>query len=153
MTNTITHKVGDIVTPNPDAGWARKMLGTTYVITQVPTGARGVNFKATPCDTDGNQIAGQGLRGPGWALLPYDADAPQDSIPKPVALPPVGSIVSTGYDSDGLPQRQVFTVIGHTDATRVRIVQIGDTSGRYYRAAARNLTPLDGALDALLDLL
>lgn len=140
MTNT-THSVGDIVTPNPDAGWARKMLGTTYVITQLPTGARGVNFKAAPCDTDGNQIAGQGLRGPGWALLAYDADAPQDSIPAPVALPPVGSIVAPNGQTD-LPGG-FFTVIGHTDATRIRVIQIGDTSGRYYRAAARGVDTLD----------
>lgn len=151
MTNT-THTVGDIVTPNPDAGWARKMIGTTYIITKVPTGARGVNYTAAPCDAKGNRVeAMQGLRGPGWALLPYNADAPQASIPTPVALPPVGSIVAPNGQTD-LPAG-VYTVIGHTDATRIRVVQIGDTSGRYYRAAARGVDALDGALDALLDLI
>lgn len=153
MTNALaTHKIGDVVTPNPDAGWARKMIGATYVITELPRGARGVNFKASPCDADGVPVAGQRLRGPGWALLPYDADSPQASIPAPVPLPPVGSIVTPNGQTD-LPDG-VYTVIGHTDATRIRVVQIGDASGRYYRAAARGVDPLDPAavIDALAQL-
>lgn len=148
MTN---HKIGDIVTPNPDAGWARKMIGTTYKITDVPRGARGVNFKASPCDADGNEVAGQGLRGPGWSLVAYDPSSPLDNIPEPpAALPPVGSIVKS--EGPQLPAG-FYTVIGHTDATRVRAIQIGDTSGRYYRAAASRLTVLDaGDVLAALDL-
>lgn len=136
----MNHKIGDVVTPSPDAGWSRNMLGQRYVITDLPRGARGVNFKAAPCDADGKIQPGQGLRGPAWSLVPATDDGIA-AVTERVPLPPVGSIVAPSGVTD-LPGG-FYTVIGHTDSTRIRVVQIGDTSGRYYRAAARGVKPLD----------
>lgn len=137
----MSHKINDIVTPNPDAGWARRMIGTLYKVTAVPTGARGVNFKASPCDADGKILPGQGLRGPAWSLIsPTEAAA----APVLVALPPVGSVCAVNVGESSL-EAGFYTVIGHTDATRVRAILIGDTSGRYYRAPGKALRVLDPA--------
>lgn len=145
----MTHKIGDIVTPNPDAGWARKIIGARYVITDLPKGARGTNYKAAPCDAEGNQTPGQSLRSPEWALVPAPAPGTLTKVDY-VPLPAVGSIVKSTHPS---LDAGAYTVIGHTDATRVRIIKVGDVSGRYYRAAAAHVAPLEGALDALDDLL
>lgn len=145
----MTHKIGDIVTPNPDAGWARRMIGTLYVVTTLPRGANGVNYKAAPCDASGTQVPGQGLRSPAWAII-APTDAASVTVETYVPNPAAGTIVKS--DGPQIP-RGVYVVIGETDATRVRIVAVGDTSGRYYRAPSKVLTVLDGAADALNDLL
>lgn len=137
----MTHKIGDIVTPDPDSGWPRHMLGQRYKITDLPRGARGVNYKAAPCDADGNPIPGQGLRGPARALV--NPDVLMASAIEYVPLPRVGTVCSLSEFGEDLPEG-FYTIIGHTDATRVRAVKIGDLSGRYYRVSGKVFRELDG---------
>lgn len=138
----MTHKIGDIVTPSPVAGWPKRLIGKRYVITALPKGARGVNYKAMPCDADGKIVAGQGLTTPDYGVEKVVSDTPAGVVTEIpyVVNPTAGEIVTpTG------PQYPagVYVVIGETDAERVRIVKIGDTSGRYWRAYSRLLRVLD----------
>lgn len=149
----ITHKVGDVVVVDETAGFPRNMNGVRYVVTNVPRGARGVNYTVAPCDADGNRIAGRGARGPAYAFVPFDADKASATEVEYVPNPAIGSIVTptTPHTPEGL-----YVVIGETDAERVRIVPLGgDERGRYWRAYSRRLRVLDPAElhDALVDLI
>ena len=145
-----SYKVGDVVTPDPNAGYPQRIIGKPYVIVKVPVGARGVNYKAAPCDADGKQVPGAGLSGPAWALKPFSKTDPVNIAAVTdnyVPNPPIGALVRvTGRPLGNVPASQVFVVFGEVDVHRVRITLLGGSpTGGYWRVASSALTVLDSA--------
>jgi hypothetical protein len=127
-TENRTYAVGDLVVPNPDAGWSRSMLGKTYRISKVPVGARGVNYTADASD------GGRGLRGPADAFLPADAAPTVTAVPVPVyePTPPVGTVVTvTGVAK--INPRDLYVVTAESRKPNcVRLSRLGGGDGSRY---------------------
>lgn len=139
-----TFKVGDVIVVNPTAGYPARLNGKRYVITDVPRGRNGVNYKASPCDADGNVVPGAGLRGPAWALNPVDDTTAAVEVQPYVPNPAVGSlVVITNKARYRGANPGVYVVFGETDHERVRVTLIGGEAGRYWKVYSRDLTVLD----------
>lgn len=128
---TRTFAIGDEVTADP-ALFGAGVAGIVYVIAKVPVGARGVNYVARP---KGNPT-GRGVKGPAYALRPYDPTAPAAAatvIPY-IPTPEMGTVVTvTGLrdEKDGA----LFVVLGDAKKPNaVRLVRLGGDNGRYYPA-------------------
>jgi len=140
----MSFKVDDPVTPNIDAGYPESMRGQIFKIISVPRGANGVNYKAVPCSADGSVLRGPGLRGPEFALLPYDSTA--SAIVEPyVPNPAFGTAVRCKTPIKGNRPDQVYVVLGDVDHHRVRVTMLGNGNGStYWRLPSSTLTVLDG---------
>lgn len=110
-----TFELGDLVTPDPGAGWPPEIVGKCYRITAVPGGSR-KNYIAARVD------GGRGLRSKGYGLLPWSDGA----VPDEVVMPVLGAVVEVvGHDG-------YFVVIGFTQRGQaMRVAPLGGDENRY----------------------
>lgn len=131
-TATRTFNVGDLVIVDPAANWPYSTRGIVYRITQVPTGARGVNYLAKPKDNP----AAPGIRGRSDSLLPWsegETTTPVHLIEyKP--LPVMGAVVRvSGFDK--INPNDLYVVMGPAKRPNcVRLVLLGGNDDRYFTA-------------------
>lgn len=149
LTIAVAHKVGDIVVPNPAAGWGPSAVGVRCVVTRVPRRTNEVNFVVDPCDADGNAMPGaRGFKGRASAFVPASGHettgttaARTADVEPYVPNPPLASLVrpQPGHSiPDGL-----YVVTGNIDSQRVRIIRVGGDGGRYWKVYSRTLRVLE----------
>lgn len=125
-----TFKVGDYVTPNPNAGYPAHVLGVVYKVAKEPVGRNGVNYLCERADG----VEGRGLRGPASALLPADPEAPRKSayevlIEQAAKSLPSGTIVTV--NGRRFAPRALYVVTGET-ARGARLSRLGGSDGTRY---------------------
>lgn len=118
-------QMGDLVTPVPGMFSVAMVNAGPYKITKVPVGPREKNYVAMP--VEGN---GRGIRAPGYALAPYDNEAPARHADGGLVFLDVGTVVTVEHPK--FKPADLYVVIGSSRKGGNRLVKLGGDGGRYW---------------------